>query len=326
MKKRRAAVTLCCFSMFCCLGFSLLVFAEDVIRESAPEEESAVTEIGPGRVIKDVNGSLRIYPEKGIEDRIEKPFAEPQEEAVEAPEEGNKTDEITDPGRAMRAAAVNHFKAGFEELTNNNFDQAIACFNDAVKFAPEYAQAYAARGKAYAEKNDFAMALEDYNRALTLEPDTAITLILRARALRWIGEYDQAIQDCNKALEIDRHASAAYFNRGLAYYKKGEFDLALDDYTNAISLDFNKEFLKLVYYERAFLYFKKLDYRPALVDLNQSLILDPGYAASYALRAKVYAGQGEYGLAWEDVRHAESLGYTADQEFLKSLQEKSPLH
>ncbi|MFA5118696.1 MAG: tetratricopeptide repeat protein [Candidatus Omnitrophota bacterium] len=309
----------------CVLSCSCLVLADNVIGGSTAEEENDLSEPDPEYVIKNVNGSLRIYPRKEIINLIEKPPASPEPQAGEAGNEGGQTNEITASERAMRAAAVKHYKAGIEELNNNNFDRAVEYFNEAAGLASENAQIYRARGKAYAEKKDFALAIEDFTRALTIEPDHEPTLVLRARAWRKTGDYDQAIKDCNHALEINRYSAAAYFNRAAAYCYKGEFDPSLADYSNAIELEVNKASLGWAYYERATVYFNKADYGAALADLKQALMLDPEYAAAYALRAKIYAVQEKYDLAWEDVRHAEALRYTLDQDFVKSLQEIAPL-
>jgi Tfp pilus assembly protein PilF len=61
----------------------------------------------------------------------------------------------------------------------------------------------------------------------------------------------------------------------------------------------------------------------AIADLNKALELDPKYDLAYYGRARAFYGKKEYGLAWEDVRKAQSLGIKIDPKFLDDLRRAS---
>ncbi|MCP4609084.1 MAG: tetratricopeptide repeat protein [Planctomycetes bacterium] len=104
---------------------------------------------------------------------------------------------------AFRYVWVSYYNRGSNYMTSGEYDQAILCFDKAIKIKPKFASAYCNRGTAYYEK----------------------------------GEYDQAIGDFNKALEINPQLAGAHFNRAAAYYQKKEYDKAWEDVYKAQSMD-----------------------------------------------------------------------------------------
>jgi len=103
-----------------------------------------------------------------------------------------------------RDKSVDHYKRGTVLEKKGEHDQAILCFDKAIKIKPRFAEAYCNRGIAYAQK----------------------------------GEYDRAISDYNKAIEINPMYAMSYNNRGLAYYFKQEYDKAWEDVHKAQSLGY----------------------------------------------------------------------------------------
>jgi len=81
-------------------------------------------------------------------------------------------------------AAADWYNKGVEA---SDPDSQFNCYNQAIKFQPNYADAYNNRGVAYNNK----------------------------------GLYDAAIADYTQALRIDPNYAAAYYNRGIAYLMKG---------------------------------------------------------------------------------------------------------
>jgi tetratricopeptide (TPR) repeat protein len=100
------------------------------------------------------------------------------------------------------------------------------------------------------------------------------------------GQYDQAIGHYNKALELNPRYAEAYVNRGIAQAHKGKAD-------------------------------------QAIVDFDKALELNPNYAKAYYNRALAFCVKKDFDRAWEDVHKAQTLGYTANPEFLEKLRRAS---
>ena len=100
------------------------------------------------------------------------------------------------------ARGISHYNRGTEHMANGDYDDAIICFNKAIKVESEFPEAYCNRGTAYYEK----------------------------------GDYDRAIPDFSKAIELKPEFSEAYYNRAVVYFHKREYDKAWDDVNKARSL------------------------------------------------------------------------------------------
>jgi tetratricopeptide (TPR) repeat protein len=107
---------------------------------------------------------------------------------------------------------VSCYNRGAAFMAKGDYDQAIACFDKAIRIEPRFAEAYCNRGTAYYEK----------------------------------GQYDAAISDFSRAIEIEPGFAEAYYNRAVAYYDKQEYDRARQDAQKAQSLGHavSPEFLK----------------------------------------------------------------------------------
>ena len=101
---------------------------------------------------------------------------------------------------------------------NNSTDvhTAIEHFSNAIKWYPDFIDAYNWRGKIYLRvTGDFDKAITDYTRVIELYPD-------------FIG--------ATRVIEYDPDYASAYFMRGWAYSKKGCYDRAKQDLIKAIEL------------------------------------------------------------------------------------------
>src|SRR5262249_47353577 len=115
-------------------------------------------------------------------------------------------------------------------------DRAIADFSEAIRLAPNYAEAYYNRAHAYRAKKDNDRAIADYSETIRLDPRAANVWYDRANAYLDKDNYDRAIADYTEALRLNPNDTAALVNRGIAYRDKGQYDQAIEDHDRAIRL------------------------------------------------------------------------------------------
>ncbi len=158
-------------------------------------------------------------------------------------------------------------RAGVEALKSDRYNDAITRFSDAIKLAPNDADNWLGRCKAYSYSGDFAPALADCEQAVKLSPQNG-----ESRALR-----------------------------GAVYLRSGNLQAALDDENAALSLDPNNA---RAYRERGNVYHALKQPAKAMADYDQALRIKPADGTAYALRGNLWFAKGNYDAAWDDYNKA----------------------
>jgi len=136
-----------------------------------------------------------------------------------------------------RDAAREAYQRGMDQMGMNQFDPAIASFGLAISRDPGYAEAYLARGVAFARKQSYRQALDDFDMAADLQPDLRDVYVQRASAYRMLGRLLEAAADYSRA--IKRYPDNAHYHgtRAEIYKELGRYAYAIDDYTEALRLN-----------------------------------------------------------------------------------------
>jgi tetratricopeptide (TPR) repeat protein len=137
--------------------------------------------------------------------------------------------------RWYQAAAMERWMAGEKQV-------ALARLENALRWAPNQADAFVCRGDWRLEDQEFQKALDDYNSALACDPTHIPALLSRSQAFQHIGLHQDAIRDWKKLADLARsapgHQRAVLLN-GLAYARAlGNVELkeALENIIQAINL------------------------------------------------------------------------------------------
>lgn len=106
------------------------------------------------------------------------------------------TEEEQDQASDIRAKANSAY-------SEQNFEQAISLYTDAIQLNPHNALFYAKRGQAFVKLNKPNACIRDCDRALELNCDSAAAYKFRGRANRLLGNWEDSAKDLRQACKID---------------------------------------------------------------------------------------------------------------------------
>jgi tetratricopeptide (TPR) repeat protein len=187
---------------------------------------------------------------------------------------------------------------GLAYSKKGDVDRAIADYTEAIRLNPNYVRAFNDRGVEYAKKGDTDRAIADYTDAIRLNPNYVMALSNRGNAYWKKGDNERAIADYTEVIRLNANNANALFNRGNAYSKKGDNERAIADYTEVIRLNPNNA---NAFNNRGFRYFKKGDNHRAIADYNEAIRLDPRHALAFCNRGnaklKIHERSGQADIA-----------------------------
>lgn len=173
--------------------------------------------------------------------------------------------------------------------------------------APVRADAYRARGAAFAERAASKEATADFTEAIRLKADDGAAYYGRGRARLALRETDGAISDFTQAIRYLGDSPGLYIARGYAQLVKGNPPASIADFTVAIGLDpKNASALN----NRGLAYRRKGDLDKAIADYTAAIALNPVYALAYNNRGYAFEAKGGKKAAAADFRRALSLDPT----------------
>ncbi len=111
------------------------------------------------------------------------------------------TPQVVEP-RPTPQMAEAHYERGVVAYGQDDYDGAIAGFDEAIRLKPDYAEAYVSRGLVYYHTSDYDRAIADLDQAITSNPQEAEAYFLRGRWYSEIDEREKAMSDLQKALDL----------------------------------------------------------------------------------------------------------------------------
>jgi len=226
------------------------------------------------------------------------------EEAERQRSEEERRKQAEAEARARYSALVNQ---SYTDISNGDYDKAIAAASEAMRLDPKDAIPVVNRGLAYSRKGDVERAIADYTEAIRLNPNYARAFNDRGFDYAKKGENDRAVADYTEAIRLDPKYALAFLNRGIAFGKKGDIDRAITDFTEAIRLDPNNS---QALNNRGFAYASKGDNDRAIADYNEAIRLNPQYAAAFCNRGRAKRNIKDVS-ANADIARARQLGASA---------------
>jgi tetratricopeptide (TPR) repeat protein len=131
------------------------------------------------------------------------------------------------------------YNLGFVKCELLHFEEALDCFESAIRLQPDYAEAYSSRGYALSRIGKHEEALRSCERAIALNPTLVDARINQGKVLAVMGQYEQAVSAFSKAVELNPRNALSYRYRAVAYKELWRFSEARSDYDRALAINSN---------------------------------------------------------------------------------------
>jgi tetratricopeptide (TPR) repeat protein len=178
-----------------------------------------------------------------------------------------------------------------------DYDKALADFDEAIRRDPKQATFYCDRGTAHANKRREDQAISDYTEAIRLDPQFATAYVRRAFAWRAQGNFGKAMTDCDEALRINPSFAAGHTARDAVWISRKQYGLAISESSEAIRLDPN---FAMAYAGRAYAWQLKLEHAKAIADYDKAIRLSPKNGKTYTNRGMAHGAAEDFDQALAD--------------------------
>ncbi|MGD1914081.1 MAG: tetratricopeptide repeat protein [Rivularia sp. (in: cyanobacteria)] len=114
----------------------------------------------------------------------------------------NLAEEKSEKSHSQKNKAKSLFNQGEQKIEKGNYIGAVKNYNQAIQIAPNYIDAYKARGDAHYFLKDIQSAIEDYTQVIRLDPELADAYMIRAIARCKLRDKQGALQDSRQAATL----------------------------------------------------------------------------------------------------------------------------
>jgi tetratricopeptide (TPR) repeat protein len=197
------------------------------------------------------------------------------------------------------SAAEERYWTGRTLRLLQDWEGAIAAFDEAIELDPNRADYFRQRGNAYANMENWDAAIANWEQAIEVDPDHWPAYYNLAFTLQF-GDLGQALAYADRAVELADTRStqvSSYRLRGGIHLDMDNPAQALADFDAVVELDPDEA---TSYYDRANAYNALGDHEAALVDGDRCVQVDPEHAWCYWHRGWAYDGLGDTPAAVED--------------------------
>lgn len=121
----------------------------------------------------------------------------------------------------------------------NRFNEAIECYDKALKINPNNVKAWNNKAFALHNLNRLDEAIECYDKSLEIDPNFISSLRNKAFALRTLNRLDEAIECYDKVLKIDPNDFGVWNNKAFSLHELNRSDEAIECYDKALKINPN---------------------------------------------------------------------------------------
>ena len=261
---------------------------------------------------------------KEFDRELQSLLAVQSEIALETADEIQQTLDTKKPSAPAAAATMS--REGYEaydqylkglyflnKRTVQGFEQAIACFREAIKQNPQYAPAYAGLANTYTLLSGYSLSPSSKYmpqaraaalRALELNdklPEAHTALALVVQNYDW--DWQTAEKEFKRAIELNPNYATAHHWYAEHLGFRGRFEEAFKESDEATRLD---PLSLIIAADRGVLLYYARDYDRAIGQLHGVLEMDPGFTRGHMIEF-AYAEKGRYQDALTDIEDGKRI-------------------
>ena len=143
---------------------------------------------------------------------------------------------IDEDGQTPEQKAELFYEQGLLHDFAEEYAKAIASYDKALEFKPDFHRAWYNRGNALGNLGRLEEAIASYDKALEFKPDYHAAWNNRGNALDDLGRWEDAIASLDKALEFKPDFHGAWYNRGNALDDLGRLEEAIASFDKALEI------------------------------------------------------------------------------------------
>ena len=193
---------------------------------------------------------------------------------------------------------------GIANFINQDYENAVADFNNAILNAPSNNELLLMRAKSFIGKQDYDSAIVDCNTAIMNDMFSAEPFVVRAKAHIGNNNFVSAVGDCDMAINNTPSNAEAFTVRAEARLKLQDYDGALADCRSAVNLGGNTV-------ENMFNFVKayrgKNDNNSAIMYCNEILNTCPKNKDALLIRADINHSTRNYAESLADYKEIAKL-------------------
>lgn len=143
-----------------------------------------------------------------------------------------------------RGRARELLEKGKQLYLDDQDEQAVQAFQEAVKLDPELAEAhfrlalgYEALGKQEESEAEYKKAVESYKKYLAEHEDDAEAHYDLGQTYAGLAQYSEAIREYRLATKLKDHDPDMYYDLGVAHTKLAQYDAAAAAFSKSLEID-----------------------------------------------------------------------------------------
>ena len=154
---------------------------------------------------------------------------------INTPSENNT--QQTDYNEDLEFQKRDLYKKGINHMANEKLEDAIRCFELALRIDQNYVDAWIKKGYAHFHMNEYNAAISSYDRALEIDLNNAEAWNLKGLSYYRMKNYDKAIAACEKAIDTNPNDGMSWYNEACYLTLSGRVDEGLEALKRSIEID-----------------------------------------------------------------------------------------
>ncbi len=184
--------------------------------------------------------------------------------------------------RPFDSKALREFEKGNEKQREGNFQSAVAHYQKALRFEPDFYPALNNLGAIYLRQKDHAQAKAAFVKSMQVNPDDGESYINLGHVLYEEAKYQQAVDRLDEGLKRSPRSPVGHFFLGCALMKLGDLPKAEASLKEAYTLDPAR--MASARLQLANLYLRRRDMAAASTELESYLQANPSDPQAPAIK------------------------------------------